>query len=199
MSHWMGKSRMIGIVALCLLLLLPATVSAIGVTGSKYMGSIKPGGTDIHTMTVSIGPDENPTDVLVEVYGFGQNMDQGYSAITQANDVSPYSARSFITLDTSSIHLEPGTSQDHTCNNLSSLECRPGREICPHLYPCPAGEGAVIYHCSNGPRLGHDCRNHTNHDRQHNQPLGGRGDGGPADHRYNNAQKYRKLSLLLIP
>ena len=61
MSNWMGKSRMIGIVALCLLLVLPATVSAISVTGSKYMGSIEPGGTDTHTMTVTIGSDENPT------------------------------------------------------------------------------------------------------------------------------------------
>ncbi len=141
MSHWMGKSRMIGIVALCLLLLLPATVSAIGVTGSKYMGSIKPGGTDIHTMTVSIGPDENPTDVLVEVYGFGQNMDQGYSAITQANDVSPYSARSFITLDTSSIHLEPGTSQDiHATISVPANAGPGGRYALIYIHALP-GKG----------------------------------------------------------
>jgi hypothetical protein len=103
---------MIGIIALCLLLVLPAAVSAIGVTGSKYVGSIQPGGTDIHNMTVTIGANDNPTDVLVEVYGFGQNIGQGYAAVTQANDVSPYSARSFITLSTSSFHLEPGAAQN---------------------------------------------------------------------------------------
>ena len=111
MGNFMDKSLMVGIVVLCLLLVLPATVSAISVTGSKYTGSIAPGGTDTHTMTVSIGSDENPADLLVEVYGFGQNMDQGYSAVTQANDASPYSARSFITLDTSSVHLVPGVEQ----------------------------------------------------------------------------------------
>ena len=102
---------MIGLVALCLLLVLPSGVSAISVSGSKYMDSIKPGGTDTHTMTMSVGSGEDPTDILVEVFGFGQNMDQGYSALNPANDVSPYSARSFITLDNSSVHLEPGVAQ----------------------------------------------------------------------------------------
>jgi hypothetical protein len=112
MRNFRNESRMIGIIALCLLLVLPAAVSAIGVTGSKYVGSIQPGGTDIHNMTVTIGANDNPTDVLVEVYGFGQNIGQGYAAVTQANDVSPYSARSFITLSISSFHLEPGASQN---------------------------------------------------------------------------------------
>lgn len=111
MSFCMGASRMIGILALCLLLVLPAGVSAIAVSGSKYMDSVRPGGTDTHTMTVSIGPDEDPTDIQVEVYGFGQSMDQSYSVVNPANDLSPFSARSFITLDTSSVHLKPGVAQ----------------------------------------------------------------------------------------
>ena len=111
MNYCMGTSRMTGLVVLCLLLVLTAGVSAISVSGSKYMDSIRPGGTDTHTMTVSIGPGEDPTDILVEVYGFGQNMDQGYAAVNPADDTSPYSARSLITLDTSSVHLEPGVAQ----------------------------------------------------------------------------------------
>jgi len=111
MSSSSGKFGMIGLVILCLLLVLPAGVSAISVSGSKYMGSIAAGGTDTHTMTVSIGSDEDPTDVLAEVYGFGQNLDQGYSALNPAEDTGPYSARSFITLDNSSLHLQPGVPQ----------------------------------------------------------------------------------------
>lgn len=103
--------RMAGIAAFVLLLVLPATVAAIGVTGSKYMASIRPGDTDTHSMTVSIGKDEDPTDILLEVYGFGQEPDQGYTVVTPPDDASPFSARSFITLDTSSVHLEPGTSK----------------------------------------------------------------------------------------
>ena len=133
MGNFMDKSRMIGIVALCLLLVLPATVSAIGVSGTKYMGSITPGGTDTHTMTVSLGSEENPTDLMVEVYGFGQNMDQGYSALNPADDVNPYSARSFITLDNSSFHLEPGTAK--SINAKISVPANAG----------PGGRYALIY------------------------------------------------------
>lgn len=111
MSNFLAKYRIIWFIAICLLLLIPVSVSAIGVTGSKYLGSIPPGGTDTHTITVDIGSDENPTDILVEVYGFGQNPDQSYASLDAADDISPYSARTFITLDKSSFHLEPGASQ----------------------------------------------------------------------------------------
>ena len=53
------------------------------------MGNISPGGTAVHTMTVGIGPGEDPTDVLVEVMGFGQSMDKGYTTLDPANDLSP--------------------------------------------------------------------------------------------------------------
>jgi len=133
MSNFMGISRIIGLVALCLLLVLPAGVSAISVSGSKYMDSIKPGGTDTHTMTMSVGPGEDPTDILVEVYGFGQNMDLGYLALNPADDTSPYSARSFITLDNSSVHLEPGIAK--TINAKISVPANAG----------PGGRYALIY------------------------------------------------------
>lgn len=133
MSYCMCTSRMIGLLALCLLLVLPAGVSAIAVSGSKYMDSITPGGTDTHTMTVSVGPEEDPTDIQAEVYGFGQSMDQSYSALNPANDLSPYSARSFITLDTGSVHLEPGVPQ--SINAKISVPANAG----------PGGRYALIY------------------------------------------------------
>jgi len=98
------------------LVLLTVPVLAIGVSGAKYMENITPGGTAVHTMTVGIGPGEDPTDVLVEVMGFGQGMDKGYTTLDPANDLSPYSARTFITLDKSTIHLEPGIKQTVNAN-----------------------------------------------------------------------------------
>jgi plastocyanin len=124
MSDFLYKSRMLGLVAICLLLVLPAGVSAITVSGSKYMGSIAPGGTDIHTMTVGVGSGEDPTDILVGLYGFGQSPDQSYTTINPANDTGPYSARSFITLDNSSLHLEPGVPQ--TINAKISVPANTG-------------------------------------------------------------------------
>ena len=103
--------------ALFIVLMLSAVpVLAIGVSGARYMGTIAPGGTAVHTMTVEIGPGEDPTDVLVEVMGFGQNMDKGYTTLDPVNDLSPYSARPFITLDKNTVHLEPGTKQTINAN-----------------------------------------------------------------------------------
>ena len=100
--------------AIAFLLLLAvclAPVAALGVQGAKYTGTIAPGGTAAHTMTVSIGAGEKATDLQVAVMGFGQAMDKSYSALDPANDKSPYTARPFITLSNTTLHLEPGTSQ----------------------------------------------------------------------------------------
>jgi hypothetical protein len=109
-------AKMILPALIIVLMLSVATVSAISVSGAKYMGNISPGGTDVHTMTVGIGPGEDPTDVIVEVMGFGQGMDKGYTTLDPASDLSPYSARTFITLDKNTVHLEPGTTQTINAN-----------------------------------------------------------------------------------
>ena len=89
-----------------------APVTAIGVSGAIYKGSIPPGGTDSFKMTVVNGAGENPVDIQAGVMGFGQGADQGYFALDPAKDTSPYSARNFISLDNTSFHLGPGTKQD---------------------------------------------------------------------------------------
>jgi hypothetical protein len=106
------RSPWITISAVIFLLILWITpAAAIGVMGAKYMGSISPGGTDTYVVTINVGPDEAATSVMVGVTGFGQTPNGVYTPLDPANDVSPYSARSFITLDNTTIHLEPGTSQ----------------------------------------------------------------------------------------
>ena len=99
---------------LILMLAVSAPVSAISVSGAKYMNSIPPGGTDIQKMTVGVGAGDDPTDVMIEVLGFGQTHDLVYTALSPVNDISPYSARKFISLDTGTIHLEPGTQKEVT-------------------------------------------------------------------------------------
>jgi hypothetical protein len=115
MMHYYQRSKttILAIMAISFLILLCISpVSAIGVSGVKYMGSIPPGGTAVHIMTVRSAASENPTDVTIEVMGFGQTLDKLYTGLDPKDDLSPYSARTFITLDNTSIHLEPGTSQN---------------------------------------------------------------------------------------
>jgi hypothetical protein len=109
-----------------LLFLCIAPSFALDLSGAKYMGSIAPGGTDTQVMTLSIGANEIATDLSVEVAGFGQTLSGSYSPLDPANDASPYSARSFITLDNSTIHLEPGTEQTVTATINLPKDVGPG-------------------------------------------------------------------------
>jgi hypothetical protein len=96
----------LALVILCVLCSAP--VSAIKVSGSKYMGTIAPGETVVHSMTIGTSPDDPPMDIQVDVLGFGQSDQKSYNSIPPGNDTSPYSARNLITLSTSTIHLDPG-------------------------------------------------------------------------------------------
>jgi hypothetical protein len=99
----------VGLVILCVLCATP--VAGIKVLGSKYMSSLSPGDTFVHTMTISSSPDDLPMDMQVDVLGFGQSLQKGYTTIPPADDTSPYSARSLITLSSPSFHLNPGESK----------------------------------------------------------------------------------------
>ena len=101
-------------ILLILILVGSAPVSALSVSGAKYMNSIPPGGTDTLKMTIGIGLNDDPTDVMVEVLGFGQTRDLVYTTLSPGIDLSLYSARKFISLDTTTLHLEPGSKEEVT-------------------------------------------------------------------------------------
>jgi len=108
------KTAALALASLLLIALCISSVSAIGVMGAKYMNSIAPGKTDVHNITISLSADDKATDVQIDVLGFGQTPRQNYITLEPAEDLSPYSARTFITLSQSTVHLEPGKSQTVT-------------------------------------------------------------------------------------
>jgi hypothetical protein len=97
---------------IAVLILFPLPASAIKVTGTKYIGSIAPGSSAVHTMIVSTNPDDSPMDLTVDVLGFGQLPQQGNTGLSAEKDTSPYSARTFITVSPQTFHLDPGKSQE---------------------------------------------------------------------------------------
>ncbi len=107
------KNRVV-VIALIVIILCITPASAFTLAGTKYMGSIPAGGTDTHIMTIGLGPNENPLDVKVSVMGFGQQINKLYLPLEQSNDLNPYSARAFITLDNTMLHLTPGIQQKVT-------------------------------------------------------------------------------------
>jgi hypothetical protein len=65
-------------------------------------------------MSVSIASADPAADMVVQVMGMNQSLDGVNNALMASEDTGPYSARSFITVDKSSFHLEPGGSQNVT-------------------------------------------------------------------------------------
>jgi hypothetical protein len=100
-------------VALLLVSLALCTPASAGlaVAGAKYMGEIAPGETYVHTITVSTKPTDAQMDIVIDVMGFGQGADRGYTTLTPDQDTGQYSARPWITLDASSFTLTPGGSK----------------------------------------------------------------------------------------
>ena len=137
---WPIQNAILAVIILLLFCMAPS--AAIGVMGAKYTGTIAPGGTDTHVVTIDIGAGEPATDVGVTVAGFGQNPGGIYTPLSPANDLNPYSARSFITLDNSTIHLEPGTKQSVTATiTLPKNVGTGGRYAILYIYSLP-GAGA---------------------------------------------------------
>ncbi|MGD1004399.1 MAG: hypothetical protein ABR887_03160 [Methanoregulaceae archaeon] len=101
------KLVVIGLFVFILSLSLPVS-AGLTVIGSKYMNTVSPGDTVIHTMTIETLTTDPPMGVTVDVMGFGQAIDSGYIALDPKDDTSPYSARTFITLDSNNFQLTPG-------------------------------------------------------------------------------------------
>lgn len=89
-------------------LLCISPVSGLGVTGSKFMEMVPPGSEKVHTMMLSIEGTSEPLDVQAEVLGFRNGPDGAYLGVSPAEDTSPYSARTLVTLDRSLIRIMPG-------------------------------------------------------------------------------------------
>lgn len=114
------------------------------VVGAKLAANVAPGEVLIHKMVVSIGPQDSAMDVLVDVKGFGQNLEGSYICLEASEDTSSYSARTFITLDKTSFHLEPGNSQEVTATIVIPNDVGAGgRYALIYIHSQPIGQGQV--------------------------------------------------------
>jgi hypothetical protein len=99
------------------LLIIPISVSAnpgLSVSNDAINVSVSPGQTLTETMGVSIGSADPATGISVQVGGLAQSPSGAYQFLDAAQDISQYSARSFISIDNSSFELQPGGSQNVT-------------------------------------------------------------------------------------
>ncbi len=104
-------------VILCPVLVLNSASANPGISLSPFASiavDVIPGETITHQMSLKLGGQDQAMDMAVDVMGFGSSADGSAQAINAALDTSPYSARSFISVDRPSFHLEPGGSQNIT-------------------------------------------------------------------------------------
>jgi hypothetical protein len=116
----------------------------LSVTGVLWQSEVVPGNSYTHQITIRTDTTDPAMDILVDVRGLGQTLEGATQALEAAEDTSPYSARSFITVDKSSVHIERGGSQEV----VATLQLPPGvtaggRYAIIYIHTQPMGAGQV--------------------------------------------------------
>lgn len=94
---------------LIVLSLIISPTAAVKVEGAKIMLDVQPGTNYVFPMAVSSKPTDAASDYAVDVLGFGQTVNGGsYVPLTVSEDTGMYSARTYVTVESPVIHLEPG-------------------------------------------------------------------------------------------
>mgnify|MGYP001765676827 CR=1 FL=1 len=132
------------LLTLAFVLILASQVSAgLSVTNPKIQVPVSPGDVKTYVMNVGNTTDE-PMDITVEVRGLGNAITGPVEALSSDRDLSPYTARSFVTATPTNFSLEPGQSQDVTVSiNVPSDVGDGGRYAVVYIYTDPSGDGQI--------------------------------------------------------
>lgn len=127
------------------LVVIPAT--AVKVEGAKIMLDVEPGTTYVFPMAISIKAEDTASDYAVDVLGFGQSEEGGsYTQLTAADDMGPYSARSFVTVESPVIHLAPGQRKEFNATiSVPAHVGDGGRYAIIHIHPAETGSGQASF------------------------------------------------------
>jgi hypothetical protein len=139
-----------GVLILALLLaaiFAAAPAAALKVEGAKIMLDVKPGTTYIFPMAVSIKPDDPPSEYAIDVLGFSQSIDAGsYEGIQPSEDVSPYTARSFISVPFSTVLLQRGERKEFNATiRVPENVGDGGRYAVILIHPAATGTGQASF------------------------------------------------------
>ena len=140
------KQILIGLVlALALTAIVAAPVYAgLAVTGAKIQDSLTAGSVKSYVISVADTTTE-PMDIGVEIKGFGNYLSGAVKPIDAEEDISPYTAREWVTASPSSFHLEPGQSQAVTITvNVPNYIGDGGRYAIIYIHNNPSGSGVVF-------------------------------------------------------
>jgi len=96
-------------------------------------------------MNISTNPGDPPMDLVVDVLGLGQSLQQSNTGLLPEKDTSPYSARTFITVSPQKFHLEPGASQEVKATIAVPQDAgMGGRYAMITIHNAPTGSGSTL-------------------------------------------------------
>ena len=101
---------LLAVLALLLLIFLPCTQAVI-VSGVIFDPEVNAGEHVSHEITVSQKSTENATDLTIDLYDWNQTIDGSNIVGEEGSVKTPYSAKSFLNVTPSSLHLEPGSTK----------------------------------------------------------------------------------------
>jgi hypothetical protein len=98
------------ICALCLFVAISALEPVCGLTvsGGRFVEDVSPGDHINHVMTVSVDESDEPIDATAKLFGCGMDLKGMRQVLMPEDDVSPYSATSFLKVTPERVSLEPG-------------------------------------------------------------------------------------------
>lgn len=136
----MGKNKHIPVlITIMVIYLAVAVASGLQVSGARLDTEVSCGDHLSHTMRIS----EAPTDVQIDIFGFGQTLDGAQILLNASQDVGPYSARPFLKISANSFHLEPGEVKEVTLEGEIPSICSGGKYALIHVYAAPQNNGTI--------------------------------------------------------
>ena len=130
-------------ILLVLFLTFPPVSAGLNVGAAKLLRDAAPGSVINFPIPISTDASDAPMDMLVDVLGFGQALDMGYTLLSPAQDTSAHSARPFITLDKTSVHISPGSTETVTAVISIPANAGPGG-LYALISVHPGGQGQTI-------------------------------------------------------
>lgn len=102
----MSVLRLLELLSLLAIFVQPSY--ALAVEGVIFDAEAPPGAKIAHEMTVSLGEDESPMDLVVEIDDWVQSEDGVNLPLEAGASPGPYSARGFLTAEPYRFHIDPG-------------------------------------------------------------------------------------------
>lgn len=132
------------IFSLLLFPVLPTATAGLGAAGAIIERNVNPGESFAHEVTVSADNTGDPMDIVVDILGLNQSLEGENIELSENEDSSPYSARTFLKASPSKFHLEPGKSQEVLVEGTIPSNAAPGgRYAMINIHSLPIGNGTI--------------------------------------------------------